>query len=134
MPQQIQWYEPNRIIHHRFYGVVTLEDITQGNEQAIALIRQGTPPVHDIVDAVDVERVLFNLNGLLHSTSFFKEPNLGWMIVAAENPMVRFFGSMLGQVTHTRFRTVDNLEEALETLTHVDMTLQRLMTLEIPIR
>lgn len=126
MPYQISYHIDKRIIYHRFYGTVTIDDIRRGNEDAIQLIRQGLPPVHDIVDASDVTKLQFTLRELLESTSFFKEQNLGWMILVGGNPLVRFFASVLGQVGAMRFRIADDNQEALRTLRKVDLSMQNI--------
>jgi hypothetical protein len=111
------------VIYHRFYGQITIDDIREGSEAAVELIRGGGPLVHDIVDARGVGDVNFHLKELLNATGFTREPQLGWMILVGGNPLVRFFATMLGQVGRLHFHTANDLDEAFAILQRVDLSL-----------
>jgi len=126
MPYQLSWYRENRVIVGKFQGVVTPDDLQGINESAVKLVREGTPPVHDIIDALALEKVPFDLKLLNKSLQLFKEPNLGWVIVIARNPLFGFLGTTLSHLGGKRFRMVETWDEALATLARVDTTLSDL--------
>jgi hypothetical protein len=123
MPQQISWYQEGRIIYDRFEGVVTLNDVREANDSAIALIRAGTPPVHDIVDGLNISKPPFDIKALSAATTFFAEPNLGWVIYINRSPVLAFLGSLASKVYSGRFKVVHSLDEALATLHQLDPSL-----------
>jgi hypothetical protein len=123
MPYSLKWYRENRIIVGSFQGIITVDELNSINQEAINLVRQGTPPVHDIIDTLALEKIPFDLRLVRNSFDVFSEPNLGWIIVIARNPLFGFFGSTVSQLAGKRFRLVQNWDEALSTLVRVDTSL-----------
>jgi hypothetical protein len=123
MAYEVKWYHENRVICGAFDGVVTSDDLFAINEAAMKLVRSGQPPVHNIIDALALEKIPFDLRLIRNWFQFFSEPNLGWVIVIAKNPLFGFFGSTVSQLGGKRFRLVQNWNEALTTLARVDTTL-----------
>jgi len=124
MPYQLMWCLENRVLLGTFSGVIAPGDLTEINDAAVQLLRQGTPPVHDIIDALALEKVPFDLKLLNKSMQLFKEPNLGWVIVIAKNPLFGFFGSILSQAAGKSVRVVGSWDQAVATLLRADPTLK----------
>ena len=123
MAYQLSWYRDKKILLGTFNGVLAPNDLVDVNNIGTDMIRQGTPPVHDIVDALALDKVPFDLKLLNKSMQLFKEPNLGWVVVIAKNPMFGFFGSILSQAAGKNVRVVSTWDEALAILARVDSSL-----------
>jgi hypothetical protein len=123
MAYQLSWYRDNKILLGTFNGVLTPDDLLDVNTIGTDMLRQGNPPVHDIIDALALEKVPFDLKLLKKSMQLFKEPNLGWVIVIAQNPLFAFFGSILSQAAGKNVRVVATWDEALAILARVDSSL-----------
>ena len=126
MPYKLHWYQENRILVGTFNGSFAPNDLVEINDAAVEMIRQGTPPVHDIIDALALEKIPFDLKLLNKSMQWFKEPNLGWVIVIAKNPLFGFFGTILSQAAGKHVRVVGSWEEALAMLMKADPSLGNL--------
>ncbi|MBZ0290092.1 MAG: hypothetical protein K8I30_20880 [Anaerolineae bacterium] len=127
MAYQLSWYVDKRVLLGSFDGVVTPNDLIEVNSAATEMVRQGNPPVHDIIDALALERVPFDLKLLNRSIQMFKEPNLGWVVVIARNPLFGFFGTILSQAAGKHVRVVSTWDEALQTLIRADASLSDLI-------
>jgi hypothetical protein len=123
MPYELQWYRESRILLGTFRGHIEPSDLVEINDAAADMIRRGMPPVHDIIDALALEKVPFDLKLLNKSMQWFKEPNLGWVIVIAKNPLFGFFGSILSQAAGKNVRVVSTWDEALAILARADASL-----------
>lgn len=131
MPYQVTWNLENRIINTFMDGKITLDEIRAANEEVIPMIRQGHPPVHDIVDVTSVSEVPYSLKLLAQSAPFLREPKLGWLVLVTNKPMFSFLASTLSQISHKPLRVVKSLDEALATLQRQDMTLPDLTALKL---
>jgi hypothetical protein len=127
MAYQLTWYRDKRILLGTFSGGLTVNDLAEVNTIGTDMIRQGDPPVHDIIDALALDKVPLDLKLLKKSMQLFQEPNLGWVIVIAKNPLFGFFGSILSQAAGKNVRVVSTWDEALSILARVDMTLNDLL-------
>jgi hypothetical protein len=123
MSYELTWYREKRILLGTFNGIISPNDLIEVNDAAAAMIREGTPPVHDIINALALDKVPFDLKMLNRSMQWFKEPNLGWVIVIAKNPMFGFFGSILSQAAGKNVQVVSTWDEALAILAQVDSSL-----------
>lgn len=132
MPQQTVWYQPNRVIYQRYNGNLTAEDLSHANVNIRQLLQHGQPPIHLIVDALNVTQIPLNLKTIQESSNLSHDPNLGWMVVAVNNPLFRFFTSALSQIARAHFCIVASREEALATLMRLDGTLADLRLLSHP--
>ena len=132
MPYELSWYREKRILLGTFKGAISPDDLVEVNDAAAAMIREGTPPVHDIINALALDKVPFDLKMLNRSMQWFKEPNLGWVIVIAQNPLFGFFGSILGQAAGKNVRVVSSWDVAMATLSRADATLGDLTSTPTP--
>lgn len=132
MSQHIVWYQPQRVVYQYYSGTVTAEDLRQGNLAAAELVRQGRPPVHNLVNALAVTRGPLSLKLLQESTSFSREPNLGWTVIVVNDAMYQFLSSMLGQFAGVRYHLVTSEADAIKALQHLDDTLKDLDSLPKP--
>ncbi len=125
MAYEIGYSIDQRVIFVRVYGDYTYEDAHDSNVTAIELIRSGVGPVHIIIDSHEMGSFKIGLSQLRETITMFREPNIGWIIAIGVNPMIRFIGSMVMQMGHVNFRFVENMNDALDTLQRVDLTLRK---------
>lgn len=126
MPFNTFWiYEP-RVTCGHFYGQISIEEIYEANAVAIERIRMGTPPVHVIVNTLEIEKIPTSLRAVQELIAYTREPNLGWIIYVSNNRLISFFNSVVSQLSTAKFLTVDTVEEALSTLQKLDSSLPEL--------
>ncbi len=113
MGVNISWYVKPRIVLTYAWGNFTVDELKYGAESAAELIRAGQPMVHNIIDMRELTHYPTNVHEITKLTYVFREENLGWVILIASNPIVRFLTSMATQVARSRLRTVGEVEPAL---------------------
>ncbi|MCU0500143.1 MAG: hypothetical protein MUF87_22570 [Anaerolineae bacterium] len=123
MPYQSAWIVPDRVWYNRNYGIMTTEEIKEGNVEAASAIRNGVAPVHFVIDTSDLKNFPINLKEMSDSTLFMKEANLGFTIYVTSNMMIRFITQTLTQISKLDFRVVKTLDEGLQLLQILDQTL-----------
>jgi hypothetical protein len=124
MPYSIRWYVEGRVILERAYGIVSMEELVRFNEEVTREIAEhGTPPVHVIADLTSVERYPPSLGEILSTMRRTTDrARLGWMLVAVQNPVLRFVASVVFQVAGMRLRMFPTVPEALKFLVLMDDT------------
>lgn len=130
MPYEIFWHTDKRIIHERFYGQVTLDEIREVIARYMILVLEGDAPVHTLVDVSSVTRYPGNLNNLREMFDPDNDPGVGWILICgANNPLLRFLSSILTQVLlrKLRIRLFYSTEEAIGFLAEQDPTLVPVM-------
>ncbi len=122
MPYTIRWYVEGRVILERAYGIVTMAELERFNEEVTReIVEHGTPPVHVVVDLTSVERYPPSLREVLSTMRRTTDrARLGWMVVAVQNPVLRFVASVVFQVAGTRLRMFSTVPEALKFLALMD--------------
>lgn len=124
MPTDTQWYVEGRVIYTRVTGDITMEDVIAMNARTVELLKQGTPLIHHIVNVEQMTSFPLKLAELTKAVQFV--PEMGWLlIVGTIHPIIRFFGSIITQVSKARFRTFEKEPDALHFLWDVDVTLDK---------
>lgn len=128
MAYHIEWYQQNRIIFEKFFGTVTLEDVRNLTTQSSKMFAAGTPLIHVIVDLSEVESFPKTLGVIKEAIKSRPSPDrIGWAIIfGTKNPIIRFFASVLAQVSSERLRVrlMDSLEESVAFVYEQDQSLQ----------
>jgi len=129
MPYQVSWYYEKRILYSRIEGDITLDEVKAMNDTIVQqYLPQGTPLVHSIVDVTRVGKYPMNVGQLSQAVKFDNSTS-GWLVVVSKaNPIIRFFASVITQVSDTRFRMYSTVDEAVTFLAGVDTTLEGLQT------
>jgi hypothetical protein len=131
MPYDVSWVVENRISLVRFISEITLDEMRQANQDSIAYIQQGSPGLlfHSILDTTQLEKFPMKLNLLTDDSvgSYRKEPNLGWILLISHNRMISFLSSMTVQLTQTRFRVLQTVDEAIAFLKDRDVSLSEVL-------
>lgn len=124
MPFDVDWLIDRRVVHVRFHGIVSADDVRAQSAETIAVVEQGVPPVHVFVDASAIDRVDLGL-GELRGLAVSATPGFGWMIVVAPNSLYRFFISIAAQFMRGTYKFVASQDEALEFLRQQDVSLPK---------
>ena len=123
MPIEISWQQPRRVIYERFYGTITIEEMTAIQQKFIAFLNEGDAPVHAIIDlggVRDFPKSLSQIRGGLVSTG---NTQLGRVVlVTGKNPLVRFISSVISQLIlkSAQYALCDSLDEAVRILRERD--------------
>jgi hypothetical protein len=139
MTVEIWWYVPGRILYSP--GSTDKADIAERNAKALALIEaEGKPPqVHTLIDHTN----RYSAADLPHQPRLLKyyipddtdelrqklisHPLLGWVVsINTPNVALKLAGAVVSQQSHYRWKSCTSLEEALEFLENIDLTLGKL--------
>lgn len=124
MAHESSWLVANRVIQLRVSESVTMEDIQDINRQLLAMLEQGTAPVHIVNDMQGLKEFPNNLIQVKSALTYMSHAKLGWeSIISQPNPLVRFFASAITQIAGARMKMVPSLEEAYFALSRLDQTL-----------
>jgi hypothetical protein len=136
MPYELTWYVEKRVIFQRLYGEITFSELRQMSDEANALVRSGTRFVHLLVDLQEVTKYPTNVKDASGVINMEPGDNLGWTLVVTPNTVLRFLGSMMGQLARQRVNTFRTWEDALQFLSSRDdsIKLNELPPLPIPNR
>jgi hypothetical protein len=129
MPYTMNWYLPERIVHSVGTGVMVLADVRGFLDDGYAMIDQGKPLVHLIVDISSVGKVESIPQSLRMVRGSTIHPNMGWVIfVGRMNPVVTLLANLAGAIIQSRYRRCDTLDDALEFLKERDASLAGMET------
>ncbi len=123
MPFQVSWYVEKRIIYGRYYGEITLEELTEATDIIYDYLEETEAPAYLIADTTDVTRHPYSLAALRQALRKERHPNLAWSLGVTSNKMVRMMSGMLNQMARMQAKHFTKLEEALEFLQRLDSTL-----------
>ena len=124
MPCSFEWYVQGRVVLEKLFGDVTVADLVRLNaEVTTLLIQEGVAPVHMVVDLTAVEKYPTKLNDVICTIQKRVPEKEGWVLVVTENPILRFFASMVLQFARLRLRTFKTIPEAVGFLSENDQTL-----------
>lgn len=126
MPHSISWLVERRVVHERFYGIVTVEDVRAMNAVSRTYYASGDPPVHNFVDLLDIQRYPTNINQIRTALVNQPHPYLGWIVIVLRpNPLLKFITTVLVQLSsiNARMRFCYSYKEAIAFLQSKDPTL-----------
>jgi hypothetical protein len=119
----LDWYIKDRVILHRPVGVLSLEMVQQNNDHIIEMLGKGSPPIHILADARLITKLPTNLLKMSQSTSFFKHPALGWVVIVTTNSTINFLGNMLPQINALQhYRVLSEFDKGITFLKEQDST------------
>ena len=120
MPYQVSWYTENAIILYVYDGVMTLDDLTQSNCDALELMNTATQKIDFLVDLRFVKKVAFSANEMMTVkclTDMVSHPLNNWTAYYDKRSS---FAQLLIHIIHQsvsgRARFFDSHDEALEFL------------------
>ena len=126
MSSQSSWYIENCIILVANEGTTTDQELFNVDQQIVNYMNQATAPlVHVIVDNRKLT-VLPSVKAFTQLT-FPKHSQCGWvLVVGPANTLIRFINLIVTNVSQTRNRMFNTLDEALDFLNEIDSTLPAL--------
>ena len=125
MPYKTEWYVEKRIILTSYTGIINVEDIRGQIDETHALIEQGTPLIHSIIDLSQIEKwpPLNVVNEFRAMNIESVRERIGWSIIVANNVVLKFGSALFAPIFNLRQRIFSTLEEALAFLQENDPTL-----------
>jgi|SRR5690242_15790626 hypothetical protein len=125
MPYKVQWLVEKRILLSQYEGTVTIEDARGQVSEGNAMLRQGIPLTHSIIDMSKVDKLpSLQLASEFMSTDLSEvRDKLGWTIVITNNKFLKFASSLFVPMFKVRQRFFGSLDEALAFLQEEDSTL-----------
>jgi hypothetical protein len=123
MPTEIRWHVPQRVIYVRFFDTMTMDAIIESMNTINQYFDEGIPLVHIIMDVGDVTAYP-SLTDLARGLKYERNDKQGWSIYVGAQGVARFVASVTSQLSGSRFRMFDTLEEALAFLAEQDETLE----------
>lgn len=128
MPYQTGWAVENRLIVTRYTGVITIEDIRGQIDVTHALIEQGTPMIHSIIDLTNIEKwPPFNVVNEFRAMDIESvRERIGWSIIVANSVVLKFGSALFAPVFNLRQRIFSTYDEALDFLQEHDPSLPNL--------
>jgi len=128
MPFEVKWYIEGRVSSTRDWGEFTIEEMRESNVISLEHIRNGTPPVHLLIDTRAIGKLPGSFVPMLKEIEAFRhEPNMGWTIMVTNSSLLHFFGVLSSNLIKQPFSAVSSYEEANALLKKVDPTLADLL-------
>lgn len=128
MPFETKWYVEGRVTSARDWGEVTVDDMRASNAITLENIRNGTPPVHLLLDTRSIRSLPRSFVPMLKEIEVFRhEPNMGWTVMVTNSSLLHFFGVLSSNLIKMPFRAVSSYEEANALLERVDPSLAGLL-------
>ena len=125
MPYEVRWLVENWVMLSRYEGIVSIEDARGQVDEGNALLREGIPLTHSVIDMSAVEKLpSLQLASEFMSTDMSDvRDKLGWTIVITNNKFLKFASSLFVPMFKVRQRFFGSLDEALTFLQGEDDTL-----------
>jgi hypothetical protein len=125
MPYKVQWLVEKRVLLSQYEGTVSIEDARGQVSEGNAMLRQGIPLTHSIIDMSKVDKLpSLQLASEFMSTDLSEvRDKLGWTIVITNNKFLKFASSLFVPMFKVRQRFFGSLDEALAFLQEEDSTL-----------
>lgn len=125
MPYHVEWMVEKRVVLSRYEGVVTIEDARGQVREANALLRQGIPLTHSVIDMAAVEKLpsLQLVSEFMSTDLSDVRDKLGWTIIITNNKFLKFASSLFVPMFNVRQRFYGSMDEGLTFLQEEDSTL-----------
>ncbi len=125
MPYKVEWLVENRVLISRYTGILTMEDARGQVKEGNAMLRNGIPLTHSIVDMTGVDKLppLQAASEFMSTDLSDVRDKLGWTIIITNNKFLKFASSLFVPMFKVRQRFFGSLDEALAFLQEEDSTL-----------
>ncbi len=125
MPYKVEWLVEKRVVLSIYQGVVTIEDARGQVREANALLRQGIPLTHSVIDMTAVEKLpsLQLVSEFMSTDLHDVRDKLGWTIIITNNKFMKFASSLFVPMFNVRQRFFGTMDETLTFLQAEDSTL-----------
>jgi hypothetical protein len=122
MPFQYQWYVDKRVLTAEVSGDLDIDELTRSREGLLAMLNEGTPLVHLLVDDSKLGSIPMNL-GQLVKMSASRPRSLGWVVLIGPGSRIpNFLIEMLSKIFRIHVRREPTHEKAVAFLQARDIT------------
>lgn len=124
MLYEMKWLIDRRVITSNLNGAMTSEDIGAFMGDINAMLEQGDPPIHHIIEIRDTGMPNLNLREVNKAVTFDKSRH-GWVVVISRemNTFVRFVISVVLEARKVQVHLSQNFDEAQAFLLKMDPAL-----------
>ena len=124
----LMWLKDQRVIIVHFEGNLTIEEIESYDKAIQQQLDLAAEKVHVVADLTKVTQFPVNMMRVREVLHYHKHSRLGWHVLVNErpNPLMNFFATAISNVAGLKVQHARTLEEAVTTLSRVDMTLGEL--------
>lgn len=114
MPYTIHWLVEKQVIYVRTYDVVEAQDILNFSIDSELMRQTSEGLVHLVLDGIDVEKLNFGIGDIRKlSAKLPKSEKRGWTLLVSDSKIIKFFATVLTQISNIRERHYDTVDEAL---------------------
>lgn len=123
----LEWYHEHegRILHQRLQGDITLAEVSEASDEALALLRAGRPPIHLLLDVSNLGKFPLSAHQLSKAAAYIHDPNLGWVLLVGPSSIMATFAGIITQIAGVRLRSFADVDEALGFIATQDPSLVR---------
>jgi hypothetical protein len=125
MPYDISWLVEKQVINLILDGEMTVETIDEMSKAIIEYLDSSDKPlVHLLIDDSNARSSIRHIKSVTEVGKSLSHPRFGWLIIyGSTNKTYQFMAYMISQVTKIRHRRFGTLDEAIQFLQTVDVTL-----------
>ena len=129
MHASTNWLLPDRIILTTFCDLITMENITEGQETISHMLNHVSDPAHLVIEVIEGRQFsadLVSLTAIRQLTNpVMRHANLGWIVVVdpTPNPVFKMIGYTLAQVSRKQLHICETRDSALAFLYRKDQSL-----------
>ncbi len=104
MSVKIDWLIPGEVIYQRWRGIGTLDDMRWVNQQTLDMFAQypDRPLIHFVVNGIGQEKNEGGLTQIRQIYTALDHPQMGWLILIINKPLLRFIGNIVLQIGRRR--------------------------------
>jgi hypothetical protein len=125
MAYNISWYIENRVMLIEIVGRVDIDEFERLHNEAFDYVAKSPYKVHAIADLAQFDGIPTNFKILAAATNKEKTANQGMTILVMPKlaRVIRFVASLIMQTLRLEYRMCETVDEALQILQNVDMSL-----------
>jgi hypothetical protein len=121
MPFELSWQIPQRVLHMRVWGEVTLHEIMAQDAAIQKWLHDVAGPIHLIGDDSKVTRAPYAIQGLRLTLRLLRNDKLGHVFtVGRSHPVAEFLTFTFFTGAGIQYQRVRTLEDALTKLSTLD--------------
>ncbi len=125
MPFTTQTLLENRIVVLTLDGVFSVEAAQQFNAYMLAHLTMHSATTHLIADITQARQMPSHIPELKGAFSYLRQPGMGWLIVvnSSPNPLANMLAAVITKAAGVNMRFAKTMDEALDALRRLDLTL-----------
>lgn len=124
MPYTIEWLVEDRVLGVSIAGDITLAELQEVSPAIVRHCDNGIAPVHTLIDLRHLGAYPRNLTELAGAFKTPPSANLNWIVLITNNQMIRFFTSVVVQLSGKHVTAFTDYPAALKFLAQRDHSLE----------